>query len=329
MPTDRAQLLTAACVAVSLAACLTYNYMTHIERPNLQRRVELHREILRGQAPSPFRYRLLVPLAAEAGARALGATGLVGPGWALSLAYVAHNLVALTAFFLALFYFLRRFHAPPLALLGVLFVGALLPVTLRDHYFQPWSLLEAALFGLAYLCTASGRSWPLWPLTLLACLNRSTGVFLPVIFLLGALQPLRPGRGWLRANRGALARGVGLLALAAAVLLGLRLSQGQSPHVHSLAHFWAQNTSAGALLKAGLHWAIFFGAGWLLLPRGLSQAPPALRRLLWLVPLYLVPVFLFGIWREVRLLLPLYPLLAAVALFPLGRLLRGGPSAGG
>jgi len=45
------------------------------------------------------------------------------------------------------------------ALVGTLFVAATIPIALRDHYFQPWSLLEAGLFSAALLAILRKRYW--------------------------------------------------------------------------------------------------------------------------------------------------------------------------
>jgi hypothetical protein len=37
------------------------------------------------------------------------------------------------------------------ALIGVLFVGGTVPIALRDHWYQPWSLLEPGFFSLALI----------------------------------------------------------------------------------------------------------------------------------------------------------------------------------
>lgn len=45
------------------------------------------------------------------------------------------------------------------------------------------------------------------------------------------------------------------------------------------------------------------------------RAPGLLTRLLWVLPVYAAPVLIYGAWNEVRLWLPLLPLLLPVALW--------------
>ena len=47
---------------------------------------------------------------------------------------------------------------------------------------------------------------------------------------------------------------------------------------------------------------------------GARRADPFIRRQALLIPLYLLPIVLFGHWIEVRLLLSLYPVLLALGL---------------
>ena len=56
--------------------------------------------------------------------------------------------------------------------------------------------------------------------------------------------------------------------------------------------------------------ALFAGVtGWGLAAAGWRHAPPFVRQQAWIAGLYLPIVAVFGVWYEVRLLMPLYPLL--------------------
>lgn len=44
------------------------------------------------------------------------------------------------------------------------------------------------------------------------------------------------------------------------------------------------------------------------------RAPEALTRLLWIMPVYAVPVLIYGAWNEVRLWLPVLPIVLALGL---------------
>jgi len=303
-------------LVVSVAACITYNYVTQLEFPNAERRFGFHSQILEGTAASPYNYRVLVPWATEALTRAISATTPVSETSAWQFAYVAYDLVALSLFLYTLFVLLCRFHPPPLALAGVFFCAALLPISLRNHYYQPWSLIEAWFFCWALLLSHRGRFGILLALTAVAALNRWSAALIPVIYLLGALEP-----DWLRQRQfqrigGVLWRFGALAAVAVATLFAVRRFQGAQDPIHTVQELWQHNTSAESLVVGTLHWLLFLGAGWGLALWGARRADPFLRRQLLFVPLYLLPVLLYGVWVEVRLLMPTYPLLVALLLYP-------------
>lgn len=294
-----------------------YNYVTRVELPRAAERLALHTRIVEGSAPAPYAYRVLVPYVAEGAARLL-TRGLSAayPG-AVAAAYAGYDLAALSLFLLALLGFLRLWHPEPYALLGAVLCAALLPISLRDHFFQPWSLLEPAIFCLAYVAAYRDDLRLALALTVVAVLNRETGVFVPVVYLLGTF-----GVDGAEKTRPRLQRAALLVLAAGTVYSLLRLWRGPSPPSLTVADVWAINTDGPRLALALVHWVLFLGAGWVLALRGLRHADPFLRRQLLLVPLYLVPVSIWGVWKEVRLLLPLYPVLVALLLFPVERALE-------
>ena len=59
---------------------------------------------------------------------------------------------------------------------------------------------------------------------------------------------------------------------------------------------------------------LLLGAFWLFAALGWRHAPSFVRRTALVIPAYLITVAVWGIWWEVRLLMPLYPVLFALAL---------------
>ena len=93
-PADGARLRwTTLAIILSVSSVLAYIYFRQVGSPYLAERIELHGQILRGTAESPYRYRVLVPFIAEGLTRALSA---VLPGdKAFLLAYALFDLVAI------------------------------------------------------------------------------------------------------------------------------------------------------------------------------------------------------------------------------------------
>ncbi|MBI4720091.1 MAG: hypothetical protein HY770_02460 [Chitinivibrionia bacterium] len=99
-----------------------------------------------------------------------------------------------------------------------------------------------------------------------------------------------------------------------------RFAQGSAPYVHELPDILNKNLDAKNLGYMGLNLVLFLGFVWVFAARGFAQAPVFVRRMALFIPLYLPFVAVFGVWKEVRLLMPLYPVLIPAALawlFPL------------
>ena len=163
-------------------------------------------------------------------------------------------------------------------------------------YVQPaggmWSILEAVFYALALLLMLTGRVRWLYPLVMVATLNRETAVFIPVMALLVL-------RDWKHA--------AGLGAVWLATYGGIRLGIGPVPLHVTLGEIWAINTGRGLLpFLIGLPlfgWLFWYAA------RGWRYAPDRLKRAALVIPLYLAAVAVFGVWHEWRLLLPVLPVL--------------------
>lgn len=293
---------------LSVSSVIAYNYFRQVDQPNLISRLELHSQIIQGNAPSPYRYRILVPFLCEAIKNILSI--LIDTHRAFLLAYVAFDLFAVFSALLSLFFWLRVWFSFEQALVGVLFTSSIIPVALRDHYFQPWSILEPAFLTIALLSIVKKHYLLLAFIVLISSLNRETALFIPLAFLLSNLQGFNEPRG----RRHLLLFG-SFLSLWLAIFLGLRLYLGDAPHIETIEGLISKNTSPRGLCLALIHWGLFLGGFWIFAILGLRDAPHLLKRLSWLIPLYLVPILLWGIWYEVRLLMPLYPILIPLGLF--------------
>ena len=86
-----------------------------------------------------------------------------------------------------------------------------------------------------------------------------------------------------------------------------------APHVHSIEDLFLGNINPTSIFLAAVSASLFCGPFWVFAPLGLRYAPSFLKRTGLVVPFYLATVAVWGVWKEVRLLMPLYP-----TLIPLG-----------
>jgi hypothetical protein len=249
--------------------------------------MEAHQATLAGTYVSPFQYRILAPVLAEQFGGGAG-------GY-----FVLHLLAAF-----ALFVGLWRLGG----LLPVAIVAAVLPLMFASSW--GWmgivSLIEAAAWAwMVVLLRARRRDELLWLALLIAvaALNRETTVFLVVMY--AAVRR--------RVNGTILLGGAFMLVYGA-----IRLHFGSAPDMVTVQQAWEMNTGGGwwtmnALLNNALLLPLFALAvsNWKRV--GLVE-----RRAALVVPAYIGAVAVFGLWNEVRLLLPLFALTAGALALPLG-----------
>ena len=314
----------AVAIILSVAAVVAYGYFYRVDRPNLDGRFLLHNQIIDGTAGSPYLYRVLVPFFCALVTRLLSAFML--PSRAFLVAYGIYDFAAIAFLLGTLFAYMRRWFSWELSLIGVLFVAGTLPVALADHYFQPWSILEVGLFAAGLLAIVRERHLVLALIVLLSALNKETAVLIPLAFLVTGFGANAGGArvGPLGIEPARVARFVGYVALWLAVFVGLRLLRGNAPQIHTIREILAMNTSSYKLTMTVLRGGLLFGFFWVFAALGLSRAPGFLRKTALVVPFYIATVIIWGIWAEVRLLMPLYAILVPLGLvFVDGRRQRG------
>jgi hypothetical protein len=301
-------------ILLSCALVLSYQYFAQVHYHFIEQSIARHREIVSGTAGSPYRYRILVPFVLDP------LIGLVARWTAYRNAflgtYAAYDAFAISFSLLATFAYLRRWFRSTMALAGTLYMAVMMTLALRDHYFMPWSWIEPGLVAVALSLLVRGRRAAILPLTVVAALNRETGLIIPLLL---CATSLAPGR-----RNGALGWCVSALAAWAIVFFGLRWVLGGAAPYSSIPELWRSNTEPLHLVRAIVQVALFGGALWFLVPAGIRHAPQFVRRSALVVPPYLIGVLLFGMWYEVRLLIPLYPIVLPLALFALCRLVDPG-----
>jgi hypothetical protein len=308
---DRRNLLVIALLGLTLAGL----YFVAIDLHDPRFALDQQQKVISGIAGSPYRYRVLVPLLLEAATRLFSVAGSIQLAF-LEASFV-YDWLALSAQ-LAVLYVLSRQHFSPIqSLVGASFTSGLTVLTLAYFTYQPWSIVEVAFFGMGFVFAARRKWVPLLVTVILASFNRETGVFLPLALLLASVDDIFPLRlSTLRrlATRPDTRRAFGLVVLSTAIFAGLRLVRGSADPVDALEAVIDRNFESNNLIAAGLALVFFLGFGWIFAARGLTRASDFDRRLVRVVPFYVVAFGIWGWWREVRILTSLYPILIPLVL---------------
>ena len=187
------------------------------------------------------------------------------------------------------------------ALVGVLFVAATLPIAMRPNEYAPYSFLEPTFVSLALLCIVRDRRLWLALVVAMAAVNRETGVFL--VLLYAVARPL---------NKQRLITTLAYAAIWLAVFIAVRLYAGDAGRYWTVDKVFRSNLSQLRLTVFNV--AALLGVFWWFAAAGFRRAPPFVQRVASVIPAYVAVVAVWGIWWEVRLLLPLMPLLLPLAL---------------
>lgn len=290
-----------AAIFVTAAATNANDYSFLVPRQDV--RVAMHKAVIDHTAPSSIRYHVLVPYLVEPAVQLMAPRMTYEVGF--RRVYAIYYLSALTALFAALFWYFSLWFSDVQALAGSLLVGSTIRIVLRQgeyldlssipasSIFSPSSLLEPIAIAIGLILMAKDRRWLLAPLIAIAALNSEAALLLPVLYLL-----TRPASGRTAVTAG------GYAAIAAAVLIGLRLWLGPGSSVDEPSN--PQTTA--------INLALFLGPVWLLAIVGARVAPTFVRRSALAIPLYLLAVLVLGPAWDLRLMTPLYPLVLPLAL---------------
>lgn len=286
-------------LAIWLSAMLTYEYYSRIEDPFMDARMTLHHEIVSGTAPYQYRYRILIPTAAEGLARVFQRAPMVSyrpivPPLAYSkrafvLAYSALNFTALAILFWSVGELVAQLFGTELSWLAVALSAILVSFTFRNHYYHPWSFWEGALYGAGLLLIHQRRLWLFAGLSLVGLMNRETSVFLILILFATAFPNYRSRE--MRFAIGTLAAWVGGFFL-------LHYVVGYRPSTFFLETALAGNRENAwfALLLN----VLMVGIVSPLILRGMATGPRLIRRAALVLPLYFALLLVIGYWWEIR-----------------------------
>ena len=312
-------------------------YWVLIEVPQTDLRMARHAAVLEGSTRSPYHYRLLSVLYAE-GARAV-LSPILGDRRSFHLIYLAWNVVGSLGLLLGQYRLLSRWFHADTALWGSLVLVPAMILSFADPiaYFAPFSIIEGAAMVWTLTWAMDGRRWLVLVAVALGALNRETAVLAALMAtavwwpgphgLGSSLASVRDAPGPVRSDALDPDRGRGVRAPAApgwlaapmatwAVVYGsVRLIRGSAPPAITLPQILEANTGPASLAWAAVLFGLFLGPLWIAALRGWRNAPAILRRAAISVPPALGLYLIFGIWREVRILLVILPIVAALAVF--------------
>jgi len=297
-------------ILLSIALIVACQYVQHIETPTIEVRRQLQQSIIDGNAESPYQYRVLVPYLTRGLEIFLK---LFKNGDTFGLAYAIYDTLAIFASLSALFYYLRNWYSVEASLIGALIAALSMLVGFRDHYYQPWSLLEPAAIALGLNLIYKKKHLWLAALIAISTLNRETTIFLTAAYFIPWVLP-NPLKAFKKEHARDWMVGIGYTLMWLIVFVGVRLVLGEAPRTISVAEILRISIKPDNLLLALKLWALFLGIFWLFIPLGFRHAPRFVRVMAWLIPPYLILITFFNIWFEVRLLMLLYPVLIPLGL---------------
>jgi hypothetical protein len=292
-------------IIISITAVIVDGYLLRVFSPNISAIFALHHDILSGNAQSPYRYRVLVPIITEGLSLILSI--FTSPSNALKLAYHVYFYTSVFTMFTLLFYYTKLFFPKLISLIGVLFVASTVGIALQDHYYQPWTFLEVIFLILGLILIYKKKYVALVFCILIATLNRETAILIPLLFFFTNCN---------FKNIFSQKKEIFITALFFMIWFlvygGLRLYLGEDTRSITITEIW--NVNMNHIEDAITNNLLFFGIFWIFMIKGIKHVDNFIKRSILVVPFYLVLILVYGIWFEVRLLIPLYPILLPLGL---------------
>lgn len=298
-PAKRISTFALACVLLTAALIPALDYGFGPGDETLIARRDIHRGILAQTARTPDRYRWLAAATVEGPTRLL--SQLMPSERAYDRVSALFYFAAITGLLWSLFAYLRVWFDDEAALIAVLVAACTIRITMRQHDYAPYSYLEPTFVALALLAMVHRRTGWLAVLIALATFNRETAIFLVMLYFVTS-----------DFSRKALAWTAGYAAIWTVIYGAVRLVGGDADRYWTIERVYQTNLSQPNLAVFNI--TLLLGAFWVFALLGWRHAPAFVRRTTLVVPAYLGTVAVWGIWWEVRLLMPLYPVLFALAL---------------
>lgn len=275
---------------LSVSVVVAQSYHINIFSRFLEPASYLHYQIINGVAASPYKYRILVPYLTEMLSRFMP----------LEVAYMSYFLFSISLFLLTLYYWIKLYTKPQTSLLITILFAALLPLYLKDHLFQPWTLFESLVFVLTLFLLKYDKNILLGFAIIIATLNRETGIFIVSLYGLNQFGKIM--------NR-ELNREKFIFVVYTFLWIttygSLRFFLGNSFHVTPILDILNSNLTIRSLFLTVFNWTFSLGILWYFFLIGLSYEDGFLSKIKYLIPFYIIVIMVFGVWYEIRLLIPI------------------------
>jgi hypothetical protein len=273
-------------ILIGLAFVITSLQMRSIlafANPSL---LQIHQSITNLTALDPFRYRVLVPFTMEL---------LIRLGIFLPLAYWLFYFLANSLSLLFIFSWFLEHVSPRSALFGALLATLSMIWAYSDGTVHPWSNLEVAFVAFTLWSAWRGNQLFVSILVMvLAILNRETALALPLFYFI-----LSKERRWSLL--------IGEFLALTLIYISLRYFMGSTPRLVTIGQVFKYNTSLTGFFYAVTGLIGFLGGFWIYVLKWPKSSLG--RELLTISAIYLIPISIFGLWREIRMLTPLIPVL--------------------
>lgn len=285
------------CLLVYL--CLTgvnlviHNRLIDSQAAFVEKRQELHQQVLANEAPAPIQYRAMAYYAAE---------GFQRLGISFESSYLLFRGISLFLAAWMFHVFLSRYFPSGYCLIGVIWLLGCMPMTYINYYMQESDAINLFFYIVAFILIRSRKDRYLVPLLAVAMINRETPVLIPLLWLLYRWDELPIIQLILRF--------AGLVITAFAVYSGLRIIFG---HHQSYSDFFYLTFNL-ASFNTYLYFFLFFGPFLLLSFKNTTVKPKFIRRSLLFVPFFVIFHMTIPIFQEARLLLPLFPIIIPAGL---------------
>jgi hypothetical protein len=174
------------------------------------------------------------------------------------------------------------------------------------HYANAWSMLEGGIFSLGFVYAYQQKKLPFLLITIIAVLNRETGIFLAPAYLLANHSVKDIIKKPFAILKKPFEIAVPLIAILEYILL--RKLTGETNHSITISETFALNSTPYNLVLTAIRYALYFHV-YLLLFVKVSTIPQFLKNQLPIVMIVAVFISLFGIWMEVRMFNSVLPLL--------------------
>ena len=301
---------------LAMSSMVAYDYFNNVELAQIDAVMQSYFNDIGGYATAPTQWRVLSPFIMKVFVDTLSA--VVPFKTAFTVVYASWCFGCIFMLAVMMYSWLSRLFKPEHALIGVMLMLGTMPIALRDHFYAPYSLLEPVLFTIACILIADGRDWLVLPLVIVATLNRETGALIAVLY--GAAHVNQVLFGTKRERLNVLLYSAVLVAAATITYVTIRLVRGPAwDCVGGIAGVWGINTMTMNLYHSAINLTMFAGAIAVMAAFGIGRAPALCRRMALLVPVFATMIAVWGVWYEVRMLMPLYPLMLPLAVSAMGQ----------